>query len=139
MGDAGIGFFRFPHTVCVLDGRVIGKPTSAADAASMIRSFIGRDHDVVTGVCLLDVTTGKRDLFAVAATVSLGDLSDGEIKAYVATDAWEGKAGGYNYDDRRRAGWPRTCCGDPTAVTGLPMVELTRRLGAYGSEGDATA
>lgn len=120
-------------TVCVLDGKVIGQPASAEEAGSMIRSFSGRSHEVVTGVCLLDANTGERDLFAVAATVTLGELSGSDIDGYTVTDAWRGKAGGYNYDDRLRAGWPLECEGDPTAVTGLPMIELVRRLDSYSS------
>ncbi|MAY74476.1 MAG: septum formation protein Maf [Phycisphaerae bacterium] len=116
-------------TVCVLDGAIIGQPASAEEADSIIRRFAARAHDVLTGVCLIDVATGARDLFAVAATVTLGEVSDDEIRSYVESEHWRGKAGAYNYDERARAGWPLSCDGDPTAVTGLPMVELKRRLG----------
>jgi len=113
-------------TVCLLEGRIIGQPASRDDAEATIRAFMGRDHDVITGVCLLG--PGARELFAVRATVSLGDIPSSDLAAYLDSGAWAVKAGAYNYDDRVRAGWPLRCRGDTTAVTGLPMQELTRRL-----------
>src|SRR5580692_2475396 len=40
-------------TVVVVDGQLLGKPSDAADAARMLRLLSGREHQVVTGVCLV--------------------------------------------------------------------------------------
>lgn len=125
-GAAGVTMLG-ADTVCLLDGAIIGQPASRADAERTLRAFIGRDHHVITGVCLL--SGGVRELFAVRATVTLGHVSDADLARYLDSGAWAGKAGAYNYDERKGAGWPLSCLGDTTAVTGLPMQELTRRLG----------
>jgi septum formation protein len=40
-------------TTVVIDGAVLGKPNDEADAARMLRQLSGRQHEVVTGVCLI--------------------------------------------------------------------------------------
>ncbi len=37
----------------VVDGQLLGKPSDAADAARMLRLLSGREHQVITGVCLV--------------------------------------------------------------------------------------
>jgi predicted house-cleaning NTP pyrophosphatase (Maf/HAM1 superfamily) len=66
----------------------------------------------------------------------MGDVSDGVIDAYVASGAWQGKAGGYNLNERLEAGWPLEFFGDPSTIMGLPMraiLAALRRLGLRGS------
>jgi septum formation protein len=117
-------------TACVLDGRLIGTPEDAAAAHAMIRAFMDRRHEVVTGVAIIDRRGGapRRHLFADAATVDMGRLPDDLLAAYVAGNGWQGKAGGYNLMERVQAGWPLAWQGDPTTIMGLPMRRLIGRL-----------
>jgi len=107
-------------TMCVHDGRVLGKPADEAQVRSMLRSFEGREHTVVTGICVVDRSSGARRIFFDSAEVHLGDLAPGHVDAYVASGEWKGKAGGYNFQERVNAGWPLRCDGDPETVMGLP-------------------
>ncbi|MBL9149353.1 MAG: septum formation protein Maf [Phycisphaerae bacterium] len=118
-------------TVCVDGRRVLGKPRDAEHARSMIRDFRNRAHRTMTGVTLV-TADGARRLFVDVATVSLGHLDDDAIDAYVASGAWRGKAGGYNYAECEAAGWPLACDGDPTSVMGLPMRRTVPLLAALG-------
>lgn len=126
-------------TMCVHDGKVIGKPSDSAHMRQMLRSFVGRDHDVVTGVCIVDRTTNARQLFFDSAQVHLGALTDATVDAYDASGAWQGKAGGYNYEDCLNAGWPLRCDGDPETVMGLPSRLVLPAIGVpAASKGHAT-
>lgn len=119
-------------TVVVLDGELIGKPRDEDDAERMIVRLSRREHDVVTGVALVQPFAGRRTLFADRARVRVGDLPIERVRAYVASGAWRGKAGGYNLEDRLQDGWPVEHDGDPATVMGLPMGRLApmlRRLG----------
>ena len=120
-------------TMCVASGSVIGKPANAMDAEMMVRGFVRCAHRVVTGVCVLDRRTGVRHIFADTAHVGLGELSEAVIADYVASEAWRGKAGGYNYADRLAAGWPLSCAGDPETVMGLPTRLVLPALGIAGA------
>ena len=126
-------------TVCDLDGAILGKPADAASCRAMLEGFTGRAHLVHTGVCLLAVDARghpRRRLIATdSAVVHLGPLSAAAIDAYVASGAWAGKAGGYNFSERVEAGWPLRCEGDPTTVMGLPMRRLAGWLAALDALG----
>lgn len=118
-------------TVCVKDGVIIGQPTDAEHARRILHLFRDSDHEVITGVALLNTQTGYRDLFVDVARVHVGHLSDEQIDAYVASGEWRGKAGGYNLAERIEAGWPITFEGDPTSIMGLPMQTLITRLARF--------
>lgn len=120
-------------TICVDDvGRLVGKPRDRDHARVMLRSFIEAEHRVLTGVALLRVRGDEQAIesFADVAAVRFGLIGDDELEAYVETDDWQGKAGGYNLFDRQAAGWPIKVEGDPTTVVGLPMRRLVPMLGS---------
>ena len=118
-------------TICVDSaGALVGKPRDRADALVMLRSFIEAEHRVLTGVALLRVGGGEHAIesFADVAAVRFGPVSEASLAAYLETDNWQGKAGGYNLFDRQAAGWPIEVEGDPTTVVGLPMRRLVPML-----------
>ena len=80
-------------TTVVLDGRIYGKATSAADAAHMLRELAGRTHTVVSGLCLLGAGD---DVVAHELTdVTFRPLTVESVASYVASGEWEGRAGAY--------------------------------------------
>lgn len=119
-------------TACELDGRIIGKPASAADAANTLRAMRGRTQRVVTGVALVCPAhpRTRRLLVADVAQVTFGALDGQAVDAYTATGQWQGKAGGYNLSERLADGWPIVVSGDPSTVVGLPA----QRLGDWLSQ-----
>lgn len=119
-------------TVCVDGDELIGQPRDAAHAEAILRSFVGSEHRVVTGVALVDAETGRRELMVDESIVTWGDVGEEAISGYVASGLWRGKAGAYNLRERLEAGWPIEFAGDPTSIMGLPMRQLSTRLGAWG-------
>jgi septum formation protein len=113
-------------TEVVLDGRYLGKPRDAADAARMLRALSGRTHEVVTGLALVDAASGREEILAVATRVTMIDAGDEEIAAYVATGEPLDKAGAYAVQGLGARLVARVD-GCFTNVVGLP-VETTRRL-----------
>lgn len=86
-------------TEVVLDGRLLGKPRDAADAVRMLRALRGREHEVITGLAVVDLgppgSAPGQETAAVTSRVRMGDYSDAQIEAYVATGEPLDKAGGY--------------------------------------------
>ncbi len=80
-------------TVVVIDGEVLGKPEDSADAARMLRRLSGREHDVITGICLRRGTQTIED--HAATCVRFVQLSENDIAAYVASGEPMDKAGAY--------------------------------------------
>ncbi len=124
-------------TACLLDGALVGTPRDENEARSMLRAFVNRAHEVVTGVALVESGSGRRRMFAERATVRFGDLSDDAIDRYVATHAWEGKAGAYNLAERLDAGWPIEFQGEDSTIMGLPLTRLTREYETFIRGGQA--
>ena len=82
-------------TLVSLDGIPLGKPEDEADARRMLRALSDREHEVFSGVCVLDIETGRRETRAVRTGVTFRALTDQEIDAYIATGEPMDKAGAY--------------------------------------------
>ena len=85
-------------TIVVVDGSIFGKPLDASDAARMLRLLSGRQHSVITGVCLLTPISGEQprtDVRRETTRVTMNPLTDEEIEDYVAHGEPMDKAGAY--------------------------------------------
>ena len=110
-------------TIVVLDGRVYGKPRSAAEAADMLRALSGRTHEVYTGeLCRCD-----------RSLVTFRALSDTEIARYIATGEPMDKAGAYGAQGKG-ALFVEKIDGDFFNVMGLPLCLLGEMLKEQGVE-----
>jgi septum formation protein len=118
-------------TIVVVDEAILGKPIDAADAARMLRQLSGRVHRVITGVCVVEAAgTGEnRELRTASETtlVTMNDLSDDEIRDYVATGEPMDKAGAYAIQGMASRWIPRIE-GDYSNVVGLPVALVYRML-----------
>jgi septum formation protein len=80
-------------TVVVMDGQVLEKPRDAADAARMLRLLSGREHEVITGICLRAESGTIVD--SCTTRVRFVSLSPDELEAYAASGEPMDKAGAY--------------------------------------------
>jgi septum formation protein len=115
-------------TICVQHGRIFGQPLDAEDARRMLTAFDDAEHEVVTGVAVIDSAGGARDIFVDRAKVWWDGVGAERIEAYVAGGQWAGKAGAYNLAERVEAGWPIRYEGSPNTIMGLPIEQLRVRL-----------
>jgi septum formation protein len=112
-------------TVVVVDGHLLGKPSDAADAAHMLRMLSGREHRVITGVCL--VVSGKPSVASETTLVTMSEITDNDIADYVASGEPMDKAGAYAIQGIASRWIPRIE-GDYSNVVGLPVALLWRML-----------
>jgi nucleoside triphosphate pyrophosphatase len=80
-------------TIVVLDQEVLEKPRDAADARAMLHRLAGREHTVITAICLRH--PGGAQVDSTATRVRFTPLTDAEIDAYVASGEPMDKAGAY--------------------------------------------
>ena len=119
-------------TTVDVDGEIFGQPVDAAEAASMLGRLSGRSHLVHTGVCLLRVGTGIALTEVATSTVTFRSLTEGDIRTYLDSGEWVGKAGSYAIQGIG-GGLVAGLSGSRTNVIGLPaevLTELFRALGA---------
>lgn len=114
-------------TIVVLEGRIFGKPSDEAEAASMLQLLSGRVHEVITGMCLLSAAADFTRVGSVVTRVWFKDLSPGEIAAYVRTGKPMDKAGAYGIQEPG-AFLVKAVEGSYTNVVGLPLSETIEWL-----------
>jgi nucleoside triphosphate pyrophosphatase len=116
-------------TTVALGRRILGKPADAGEAAAFLHALSGRRHRVITAVA---VRRGDQIWErAVVSQVQVKRLSDLEINAYLATNDWQGKAGGYAIQGPAGAFIP-WISGSFTGIVGLPLAETAGLLQAAG-------
>ena len=116
-------------TTVALGRRILGKPEDAGEAAQFLHMLSGRRHRVITAIALRrGDQLWQRD---VVTQVKMKALSDEEVNWYLATNDWQGKAGGYGIQGPAGAFIP-WISGSFTAVMGLPVAETATLLRAAG-------
>ncbi len=118
-------------TIVVCQGRVLGKPRDAREAAEMLRLLSGRDHQVMTGCT---IARGEKTLtFTEVTDLHFRELSEKEIAGYVASGEPMDKAGAYGIQGGA-ALFCEKMVGDYYNVMGLPVCRLWQELSAFAPE-----
>lgn len=125
-------FFVGADTIVVLDERIMGKPADEAEAFRMLSALSGRTHDVITGYTVFDKVSGIHVSRSVRTEVTFKELSQGEIRAYIASGCPMDKAGAYAIQGGA-VHFVRSISGSYTNVIGLPMTELYETLCQLGA------
>jgi septum formation protein len=120
-------------TEVALDGEVLGKPADAGAARRMLRRLAGREHEVWSGVALVDRRgeRTRREVGSGLTKVRFRALADAEIAAYADSGEPLDKAGAYAIQGGA-AGFVAGLDGELTNVVGLPLPlvgELLARAG----------
>jgi septum formation protein len=112
-------------TIVVLDHAILGKPTDAQEAFDMLSRLSGKQHEVITAVCV------KHDdhivVFSVSTEVVFRPLTPDEVHAYIASGCPMDKAGAYAIQGGA-SHMVRAINGSYTNVVGLPLCELHETL-----------
>ncbi len=112
-------------TIVVLDGEILGKPKDKDDAYAMLRKLSGKEHEVITGVCL---AVGKqKTVFHSVSKVKFYELSETEIRHYVLTGEPMDKAGAYGIQGRGCT-LVEKIEGDYFNIVGLPVARVAREI-----------
>ncbi|MFH2020918.1 MAG: nucleoside triphosphate pyrophosphatase [archaeon] len=82
-------------TFVYLDGKVVGKPKDTDDAVNILKLQSGRILEVYSGLCIIDTKNNTEITDFAVSKVFFAKLSNNEIKKYVDTEEWVGKAGGW--------------------------------------------
>lgn len=120
-------------TVVVCKGQILGKPVDDREAFSMLSTLSGNVHEVMTGLCVLDSTSGARDIDFENTLVRFRELDNEEIEAYIASGEPLDKAGAYGIQGRA-AIFVAGLEGCYYNVVGLPLSRLylmLKRQGLY--------
>ncbi len=121
-------------TVVAYEGKVLGKPRDEAQAFEMIRDFAGKSHHVHTGVCLVVIENGeiaKTVNYSVSTAVKVSEMTDDEIRDYIATGETLDKAGAYAIQGRF-CPYIEAIEGDYYNIVGYPVSSIYHELQKLG-------
>lgn len=123
------GLILAADTVVAVGRRILEKPCDLAEAERFLHLLSGRRHRVITGVAL----RSGAQIWArqVETAVRFKHLSDLEISVYLASNEWQGKAGGYGIQGLASAFIP-WINGSYSNVVGLPLAETANMLSGAG-------
>ena len=119
-------------TAVVLGETILGKPKDHDEAGSMLLLLSGKEHKVITGLSILDPLGRLAHSEEVTSLVQVKGLTDGEIRAYIATGEPFGKAGSYAIQGIGSF-MVESISGSYTNVVGLPVSVLIKSLIAVGA------
>lgn len=116
-------------TSVVVDGQILGKPESQAEAVDMLSILSGRHHQVITGVAVMHQQEGQllKDSAAIVTQVHFLPISKQQISAYVATQEPMDKAGAYGIQGKA-AVFVEKIEGSYSNVVGLPLEQVGKML-----------
>lgn len=117
-------------TVVAAGRRILPKAESEAEARQCLTLLSGRRHRVLSAITLIDGEGRARHRLS-ENIVTFKRLERAEIDAYITSDEWRGKAGGYAIQGRA-AGLIRAIQGSHSAIMGLPLYETRALLKAAG-------
>lgn len=121
-------------TVVAHDGKILGKPKDKEDAVRMISSFVGDEHYVYTGVCILikEADGSMREIsFAEGTKVFVYGMTEKEIRDYVDSGEPMDKAGAYAIQGKF-APYIKEIVGDYYNIVGFPIAGIYQRLKEAG-------
>ena len=118
-------------TLVSLDGVPLGKPADAGEARRMLAALSDREHEVFTGVCVLDAASGRCETRSVRTGVTFREITPEEIDAYIATGEPMDKAGAYAIQGGAGK-FVQALDGEFENVMGFPVLEVREMLARFG-------
>lgn len=110
-------------TIVELDGKIIGKAHSEEEAFEILKKMMGRTHRLITGIAITEIKNPKIVIDSDTTFVEFLELSDEEIREYIKTNEWKGRAGAYSIRDKASL-FIKKINGSSSNVIGLSMHKL---------------
>lgn len=123
-------FIIAADTVVAVGQRILPKAELADEASQCLRLLSGRNHRVYTAVCLVTPKGAFRQRL-IETRVRFKRLTEDDIRGYLASDEWRGKAGGYAVQGVAGA-FVVKMVGSYTNIVGLPLYETIALLSGEG-------
>lgn len=127
-------------TVVAFGDQILGKPADPQHAREMLSLLSGTTHIVITGIAVRCIRQNFERHGHVMSAVRMAQLTERQIDAYVASEEWKGKAGGYGIQDQDP--FVTRLNGDFDNIVGLPVshaADLLAEAGIFPRETEQSA
>ncbi|MFX0033262.1 MAG: Maf family protein [Promethearchaeota archaeon] len=110
-------------TIVECDGQIIGKAANEENAFQILKSLQNRQHNLLTGIAIVDTLSPKVIVDFEQTIVHFGKLSDEEILSYIKIGEWKGRAGAYSINNKANI-FIKSINGSFSNVIGLPLFKI---------------
>ena len=117
-------------TIVTTTQNIFGKPSSKEEAIKTLKYLSGRNHNVITGVCVL--YKDKKKIKIIETKIKFKKLHKTEIDQYIQTNEWIDKAGSYAIQGFAER-FVIKINGSYSNVVGLPLYETINLLNSVKS------
>lgn len=115
-------------TLVYFEGERIGKAKSDEEARKITRKLSGKTHEVYSGLCVINTTTGDILQDFDVSKVTLKKMSDKDLETYVRSGKYKEKAGCYNIDDPEFESFIENVEGCKLNVKGIPIKKVEKMI-----------
>ena len=117
-------------TIVVYNNEILGKPRDEDDAFRMLKLLSNNEHEVISGICIINLSTNTKIVDYDVTKVKFRDISHDVIRKYIDTKEPLDKSGGYGIQDFGGL-LVESIHGSYYNVIGLPLVKLDELLIRY--------
>lgn len=117
-------------TIVVFEDEILGKPKDEDDAFRMLKTLNGKEHRVITGICIIKANTNIKVIDFESTLVKFRKLTDEKILNYIHTNEPMDKAGAYGIQGFGQI-LIEKIDGCYSNVVGLPIGKLDNILDKY--------
>lgn len=119
------------------NGELVGKPKNSEQARSRIIAMSGNSGVLFTGHFVMNLASGQSAIATISTTVTLDEISESEIEAYLKTGEPTAVAGAFTINGYGAA-FIRSVTGDANNVVGLSLNAIKRLAGQVGIDWTTT-
>lgn len=121
------GIIIAADTVVECCGKIYGKANNEKVAFKILKELVGRSHNLLTGIAITETCNPKLIVDSDATLVKFLKLTDDEIKSYIKSGEWIGRAGAYSIRDKAGL-FIESIEGSDSNVIGLPLHKVYKIL-----------
>jgi len=123
-------------TIVVHKKSILGKPKDVGDAKRILSILRNSEHDVVSGVCVMEMPSRKKMLRIGRTHIKMKNVKDEEIDRYILTGEPMDKAGAYAIQGEGRK-FIEKIDGSYSNAVGLPLELLQEMLSHFMNDENA--
>jgi len=121
-------------TIVVIDGRILGKPESFEEAVLMLQLLSGKEHFVLTGICIVLKNEDETSRFygCEKSSVKFKMLNDETVRNYLSMVHYNDKAGSYAIQEHGDL-LVESVNGSMTNIIGFPLRLFFKMISTSGA------
>lgn len=118
--------------VAVCGAQIFGKPGNFNQAREQLRAASGNCLEFLTGLALLNTSTGRLQVDCIRFEVQFRTLSEAQIERYLQAETPYDCAGSFKSEGLGISLFRAMRGDDPTSLIGLPLIRLVDMLQSEG-------